>query len=73
MIPGVQLGLITYVEIADENLVPIQIIPYDESRDFRIHDPMQHSNLVAYNFSKICVEVYRHHSLVFHMSEIFDV
>lgn len=73
MIQTLVSGLIAYVEIANKNLIPVQIIPNDESRDLRVHDPMQHTNLIAYNFSKICVEVYRHHSLIFHMSGIFYV
>lgn len=46
-------------------MVVVQVITNNESRDFWVHDPMQHSNLVSNDLSKFRIEVYRHHCLVF--------
>lgn len=54
----------TYIEVTNEDLISTQIIPNYESRDLRVHDPVQHSNLFIYDWTKIRIKVDGHHSVI---------
>jgi hypothetical protein len=55
----------TYIEVTNKDLISTQIVPNYEPRDLGVHDPVQHSNLLIYDWAKIRIKVDGHHSVIY--------
>ena len=52
-----------HIKIANNDLVSIQVVANNKSRNLRVHNPVKHSRILINNWPKICIEVNRHHGI----------
>lgn len=53
-----------YIKIADQHLIPPEVIPDDEAGYLRIHHPVKHAHLAFNDRVEVSVYMDGHHRLV---------
>jgi hypothetical protein len=56
--------LVSYIEIAYQNLISRQVVCNYKSRDLWIKNPMQHTHVLLNYWAEICCEMDCHHGLI---------